>query len=174
MASRFFRSSIGWGLSALCAYATCDATADAIMYLKTKQWIDDAIKKRPDFIQTLSASATVDTEGGKEPQTSLQLGPWYDSSVTFSHQGMIATITMPCRGDTQASDITVKAIRKGGLRWTLMYNIVDGSWDVVMMDALVGMRGGGKLFSTSLLDPDATQHVSGESLSVSTTTTTTQ
>lgn len=156
MASRFFKSSIGWGLSALCAYATCDATADAIMYLKTKQWIEDAIEKRPDFIQTLSS---IDTEEEKEPQKSLQLGPWYDSSVTFSHQGMIATITMPCRGDTQASDITVKAIRKGGLRWTLMYNIVDGSWDVVMMDALVGFRGGGKLVSTSLLDTDASQQV---------------
>jgi len=148
MASRFFRSSIGWGLSALCAYATCDATADAVMYLKTKQWIEDAIKNRPDFIQTLSESVTSDTE----PHKSLQLGPWYDSSVTMTHQGMIATITMPCRGDTQASDITVKAIRKGGLRWTLLYNILDGSWDIVMMDALVGMRGGGSLFSTSLLD----------------------
>jgi hypothetical protein len=67
---------------------------------------------------------------------------------------MVATVNLPCKSDTKGSDITVKAIRKGGFRWTLLHNMVNGEWDVVMMDALVGMEEGGRLVSLSLLDDE--------------------
>lgn len=38
----------------------------------------------------------------------LQVGPWYNSSVAISHDGHIATVTMPVRGNKRSSDVTVR------------------------------------------------------------------
>lgn len=35
-------------------------------------------------------------------------GPWYNSSVAISHDGHMATVTLPLRGSRRASDVTVR------------------------------------------------------------------
>jgi len=158
---------IGYGLTGLCAYATLDACSDALMYVRAKNWVRSQSARHTNFVQLLShgnspgigapgASPTVKGEDnlGQKSASSLHFGPWYDSSVKFTHSGMVTTVQLPCRGDCMSSDITVRAVRKGGFRWTLLYNLIGGEWDVVMMDALIGMGPGGRLVSMSLLDDD--------------------
>ena len=143
---KVFKTTLG----ILCGYTLYDASSDATMYIKAKSWIEEGMESRPDIVHTLNhvPQKNPGTEGtGPRPR----LGPWYDSSVMFSHQGMVATITIPCRGEYQASDVIIKAIRKGGMRSTLMYNMTGGKWDIVCMDALLGMQGS-TLVSVSLLD----------------------
>ncbi|KAL4546982.1 hypothetical protein Ndes2526B_g07779 [Nannochloris sp. 'desiccata'] len=79
-------------------------------------------------------------------------GPWYDSSVNFSHSGLVASVQLPCRGPHQGSDITITVIRKGGLRWPLLYTLLGGEWEPIIMDAKIGMGAGGTLSSMSLLE----------------------
>ena len=134
--SKLFSAAVKTTLACACAYTTYDATSDGLMYLKATHWIQDALKENPDFVKTLH------TEEDTASPVSVTLGPWYDASVVMSHEGMIATVIVPCRGTRQASDITVKAIRRGGVRSTLVYNIVDGSWDVMGMTAQVGINDG--------------------------------
>ena len=50
-----------------------------------------------------------DTVGG--PVTA---GPWYNSSVAISHDGHIATVTMPVRGSKRSSDVTVRVSSSAG------------------------------------------------------------
>lgn len=38
----------------------------------------------------------------------LAAGPWYNSSVAVSHDGHIATVTLPLRGAKRSSDVTVR------------------------------------------------------------------
>ena len=133
-------------LVSICGFTVYDACSDAYMYIKAKSWIHQGLKSRPDVVETLN-----DTRAREEPGPLPEIGPWYDSSVVFSHQGMVATITVPCRGTKQASDVMIKAIRKGGMRSTLLYNLFGGDWDIMCMDAYLGMRGS-SLLSVSLLD----------------------
>lgn len=136
-------------LAAICGYTFYDASSDAYMYVKAKSWIQDGLKSRPDVVDTLNFGQNQQKESGSMPE----IGPWYDSSVVFSHQGMVATITIPCRGSKQASDVIIKAIRKGGMRSTLLYNLFGGEWDIMCMDAFLGMQGS-RLVSVSLLDSE--------------------
>lgn len=41
--------------------------------------------------------------------------------------------------------------RKGGLRWPLLYTALGGEWDVLIMDATVGMAAGGRPIFLNLL-----------------------
>ena len=43
----------------------------------------------------------------------LAAGPWYNSSVAISHDGHIATVTLPVRGSRRASDVTVRVSASG-------------------------------------------------------------
>ncbi len=43
-------------------------------------------------------------------------------------------------------------LRKGGLRWPLLFTLTGGEWEPVMMDAKIGMGAGGTLTSMSLLE----------------------
>jgi len=137
-------------LAVICGYTVYDASSDAYMYVKAKSWIEDGLKLRPDVVDTLNSGQNRQEESGSLPE----IGPWYDSSVVFSHQGMVATITIPCRGRKQASDVIIKAIRKGGMRSTLLYNMFGGEWDIMCMDAFLGMQGS-RLVSVSLLDSES-------------------
>lgn len=48
--------------------------------------------------------------------------------------------------------LSTQVVRKGGLRSTLLHNTVGaGDWDVLVMQALVGMGAGGRPISLSLL-----------------------
>ena len=40
--------------------------------------------------------------------TPLVAGPWYNSSVAISHDGHVATVTLPVRGSQRSSDVTVR------------------------------------------------------------------
>lgn len=162
-----WRKFIGYGLVGACTYVTLDACGDALMYLKAKQLVADKALGNSDFIRMLGGNdhsmhdaadkiqdSTSDRRKKKSSSVppSFSFGPWYDSSVHFTHGGMVVTVQMPCRGPERASDITMRAIRKHGFRWTLLHNVTNGEWDIVMLDALVGMGGGGQLVSMSLLD----------------------
>ena len=46
----------------------------------------------------------------------------------------------------------MQVIRKGGFRWPLLYNILGGDWEPIIMDAKIGMGAGGNLSSMSLLE----------------------
>lgn len=122
------------------------------MYIKAKEWIHDGLQERPDVVDSLNSTRDQQLgDKGGQGRPLPELGPWYDSSVVFSHQGMVATVTIPCRGQKQASDVIVKAIRKDGMRSTLLYNMFGGEWDIICMDAFLGMQGT-QLLSVSLLD----------------------
>ncbi len=47
----------------------------------------------------------------------LDAGPWYNSSVTITHDGRMATVTMPVRGGKRSSDVTLRVRRKEKLCW---------------------------------------------------------
>lgn len=48
----------------------------------------------------------------------------------------------------------MQVVRQGGLRSTLLYNVLGGGeWQVLVMSALVGMGAGGVPISMSLLQP---------------------
>jgi len=140
-------------LAAICGFTVYDASSDAIMYLKAKTWIADGLQSRQDVVDALNSS-----KNQEEPGPLPVIGPWYDSSVVFSHHGMVATITIPCRGRNQASDVIVKAIRKGGMRSTLLYNMLEGEWDIMAIDLFLGMQGS-SLVSVSLLDSETSTSV---------------
>ena len=138
----------GYVLSSVAGYAVLDALSDLAMYVRASNWVAEKAFENKEFMGVMQSAKD------KKQKQNLSFGPFYDSSVVFSHHGMVATVHLPCRSDTKGSDITVKAIRKGGFRWTLLHNMVNGEWDVVMMDALVGMEQGGRLVSLSLLDDE--------------------
>lgn len=48
-------------------------------------------------------------------------------------------------------------VRRGGFRWPLLYNVIDGEWEVIMMDARIGMKAGGVLSGMSLLEKEVPQ-----------------
>lgn len=61
----------------------------------------------------------------------------------------------------------MQVIRKGGFRWPLLYNIVGGDWEPLIMDAKIGMGAGGNLSSMSLLEqrvPELDGSGSGEAV----------
>ncbi|PSC69846.1 Mitochondrial import inner membrane translocase subunit Tim21 [Micractinium conductrix] len=83
----------------------------------------------------------------------LSAGPWYNSSVLISPDGHLATVTLPVKGSRRSSDVTVRIVRRGGLRSTLLYNLVGGAeWEVLVMQAVIGMGPGGIPRSMSLLE----------------------
>lgn len=43
-------------------------------------------------------------------------------------------------------------MRKGGLRWPLLFTLAGGEWEPVVMDAKIGMGAGGALAAISLLE----------------------
>ena len=126
------------------AAVSADAVGDLIMFHKAEALIRQRASTHAQVLDTLGADAST-----------LALGPWYDSSVTFSHGAMVAAVTVPVRGPTKGSDVTVRVVRKGGLRLALAYNLLGGEWEPLMMDALVGMGPGGSLVSMSLLEAEA-------------------
>ena len=92
------RKIIGYGLAGATAYVTQDAIDDAIMYLKCKSMVVERAQNHDRFIYALGASDIKEFE----------FGPWYNSSVTMAPGGMIAAVTIPCRGPAKGSDITVR------------------------------------------------------------------
>ncbi|KAI3428451.1 hypothetical protein D9Q98_007278 [Chlorella vulgaris] len=129
----------GAALLGALAYTTADAAADSALYWRARGLV----------MEQAVAHERLCRELGGPP---LQAGPWYNSSVAISHDGHIATVTMPLRGNRRSSDVTVRVVRQGGLRSTLLYNLVGGGhWDVLVMNALVGMGPGGTPISLSLM-----------------------
>jgi len=140
-----FRRIGGVALAAATAYACETALSDSLMYLKCSALVRERAAAHDRFLSLV----------GNNSEDSIRLGPWYDASVKFSHSGRVAQVQLPVQGAARGSDVIVRVIRQGGLRWTLAYNILGGDWDTVLMDALVGMGPGGGLVSLSLLEPTA-------------------
>ena len=57
--------------------------------------------------------------------------------------------------------LSLQVIRRGGLRWPLLYNLLGGKWEPIMMDARIGMGAGGALSGMSLLELHEPQLQSG-------------
>jgi hypothetical protein len=47
---------------------------------------------------------------------------------------------------------STQVIRKGGLRWPLLYTLLGGEWEPIIIDAKIGMGAGGNSSSMSLLE----------------------
>lgn len=132
-------------MGAVTAYYVQDAVNDALLFNVSKRLVTGKAGNHHQFLTTLGAHTF----------NECSLGPWYDASVTVSHGGMVSTISIPCKGPSRSSDIIVKLIRKGGLRWPMLYNMLGGEWDVIAMDAFVGMgQAGSVLTSLSLLESE--------------------
>jgi len=104
------RKLFGYVLSSVAGYAVLDALSDFAMYVRASNWVAEKASENKEFVVAMQSK-----EDPKQKQN-LSFGPFYDSSVVFSHHGMVATVHLPCKTDTKGSDITVKAIRKGGFR----------------------------------------------------------
>jgi hypothetical protein len=138
-----FKRLGGLALGAVTAYYVQDAVNDVLLFNVSKKLIVQKASDHHRFLTSIGAH-TLDE---------CSLGPWYDASVTVTHGGMVSTIYIPCKGPLRSSDIIVKLIRKGGLRWPMLYNILGGQWDLIAIDAFVGMgQAGSVLTSLSLLE----------------------
>lgn len=85
----------GAALLGALAYTTADAAADSALYWRARGLV----------MEQAVAHERLCRELGGPP---LQAGPWYNSSVAISHDGHIATVTMPLRGNRRSSDVTVR------------------------------------------------------------------
>ncbi|GAB4814328.1 hypothetical protein N2152v2_001374 [Parachlorella kessleri] len=66
--------------------------------------------------------------------------------------------------DTYSSATNIVMVRKGGLRSTLLYNLLGaGEWEVLIMQAVIGMGPGGIPQSMSLLQLEEPEALSGTS-----------
>ena len=135
-------SAVRLALLGACGYATHDAVNDAVMYFRAKQWLEQGLENHPDVLEQL----------GSGPE----MGPWHDASVTFSHQGMVASVNVPVRGAAKGGDAMIRAIRREGLRSPLLFNLTGGQWDIMALDVLLGMHSN-RMISVSLLDTPGEQ-----------------
>lgn len=92
------RRVVGLGLAGATIYVTQDAINDAIMYVKCKSMVEQRAQNHDRFLTALGGSDI----------NEFEFGPWYDSSVTMAPGGMLASVTLPCRGPNKGSDITVR------------------------------------------------------------------
>ncbi|KAG7674937.1 hypothetical protein KSW81_002446 [Nannochloris sp. 'desiccata'] len=116
---------VGVGLLGGTIYVTQDAISDLCLYTRCKALVMERAQNHERFTSAL----------GAKNFSEFGFGPWYDSSVNFSHSGLVASV-----------------IRKGGLRWPLLYTLLGGEWEPIIMDAKIGMGAGGTLSSMSLLE----------------------
>ncbi len=135
-------SAVRLALVGACGYATHDAVNDAVMYLRAKDWLEKGLENHPDVLEHL----------GSDPE----MGPWHDASVTFTHQGMVASVNVPVRGAAKGCDAMIRAIRREGFRSPLLFNLTGGQWDIMAMDVLLGMHSN-RMISVSLLDKPSEQ-----------------
>ncbi|KAK9846534.1 hypothetical protein WJX81_006124 [Elliptochloris bilobata] len=54
----------------------------------------------------------------------LTSGPWYNASVDLTHAGHIASCKLTLIGRNSSSDVLIRAVRRGGQRSTLLYNLI--------------------------------------------------
>lgn len=92
-----WRRVVGIGLLGASTYVVADAASDLLQYYRCASLVQQYATKHGRFLETIQASPD-----------DLRLGPWYDSSVKFSHGGMLATVILPARGGTKSSDITLR------------------------------------------------------------------
>jgi hypothetical protein len=89
-----------------------------------------------------SALANDDEELLEQIGSPLKHGPWYNSTIGFTHKGGIAQCTFQLLGSKQITDVNVKGIRGPGYASNLLYNTIGpGKWDLMMCTAM--MPGGG-------------------------------
>jgi hypothetical protein len=130
------RKLVGSALVLGTAYFTQDAFNDTIMYLRARSKALELCNNNPQII----------SDFGPPLHSS-----WHDASVAFSHSAKIATLHIPIIGEKRSTDLKLVLIRKGGLRWSLLYNILSGDWTVMVADVQVGMGPGGRPQYMSLI-----------------------
>lgn len=118
------------------AYFTQDAINDTIMYLRA----------RSKALELCNNNSQLISDFGPPLHSS-----WQNASVAFSHSANIATLHIPIIGEKRSTDLKLVLIRKGGLRWSLLYNILSGDWSVMIADIQVGMGPGGRPQYMSLI-----------------------
>lgn len=84
----------GATLLVVTAYTAADAISDALMYYECKRLLLQRLAQHQRFTAEVGSPFTV--------------GPWYNSSVTISPGGMLASVTIPVVGSTKGSDVTIK------------------------------------------------------------------
>lgn len=134
----------GWALIGATAYVSSDAVSEAIMYMKAKDMILEKVATHDRFLSSIHA----------DDVKTIQLGPWYNSSISFSHGGTLVSIIMPCKGIDRSSDITV---RVRNLHYTLLLCILypevirkPSAFIVVLTFCMQAVRKGTGLRSTLL------------------------
>jgi hypothetical protein len=160
MKSRTLSALVKVAMGSACAYATYDATNDAIMYVRASRWLERELERRGDVVDMLNLGKDEKEKGecAGSRLADVSIGPWYDASVVFSHHGMVVSLNVPMRGRVKSSDVIIRAVRKDGVASPLLYNVFGaGKWDVMCMDALVGMHSS-RMLSVSLLDQENGQN----------------
>lgn len=141
-------TTVQLAIGSVCAYATYDATNDAVMYYRGTRWLRRELERRDDVVAQLNGASGDDGTSIAD----VTIGPWYDASVVFTHHGMVVSLNVPMRGRAKSSDVLIRAVRKDGVASPLLYNLFGpGTWDIMCMDALVGMHSN-RMLSVSLLD----------------------
>lgn len=116
-------------LGGLFAYALADATNDAVTYSLLKRQAMQTVEEHVELKQQLGCPYAP--------------GPWYNSSITFTHAGHIANMTFTLHGAQSSTEVSLRAVRRTFPWGTLLYNLVGpGEWQVVVMEALVPSGGG--------------------------------
>ncbi|KAL6778113.1 hypothetical protein ACKKBG_A16965 [Auxenochlorella protothecoides x Auxenochlorella symbiontica] len=144
MAVELARRGGGYGLVGVTMYYAWDALGDAAIYLTTKRHVMDAAQSHNRLLSKLG--------------TPVNAGPWYDSSVVIGRGGHTASVTLPLKGPERGSDVTVKLVRAGGFASSTLFSLLQGDqWEVMLMDAAVGMGPGGRPVLMSLLEAEEPQ-----------------
>jgi hypothetical protein len=92
------RRVVGLCLAGGAAYTLSDALSDHLIYLQALQHVTERVETHERFLDVLGASR----------RNQMTLGPWYNSSVATSLDGMAASVTIPCKGPLRSSDVNIR------------------------------------------------------------------
>jgi hypothetical protein len=141
----YFRSALGGFVLGVTLYAGSDVANDLLTY----RLLRSAARQLADEDQELL----------RQIGSPLGFGPWYNSSIGFTHRGHIAHCTFQLAGSKQITDVNVKGIRGPGHASNLLYNTLGASkWELMACQAMMP-AGGGTVKPRSLLKaaPAATE-----------------
>jgi hypothetical protein len=127
--SRFARVALGGALLAGVVGLSADLANDVVTYSILKEQAVELAGKDESLCELIG-----------EP---FVTGPWYSSSIGFTHKGHIATSTFQLTGTKRATDVQVRAVRRTGYPLTLLYNLVGpAEWQLMTCQAMMPGSGG--------------------------------
>jgi hypothetical protein len=143
------RRAVGGALAGGAAWLLNDAATDALLYHRARAAVAAAVAAP-------EAAAFLAQLGGPGA-AGVEIGPWWDASVSVAPGGMLATVALRVAGAERASDVRVRLGRRGGLRWPLAHTALGGEWEVLAVSA-AAPGGGGLGGAAGALRPGVPPH----------------